>query len=755
MHTQRYPLFWRTLLSASVCALGMGAAHAATPIIIDDGDASATLRGNWAVFSSAGALNKDALKGEGVTTPSGAYPRHTWVADLPAAGEYKVSIRYPVTTGRVATKATVIVKHERNAAGQQYFTKYFDQTKNGDVWQVIGTFKFPARKGVVFMDRRKAGIHVVDAVKFEAVSVSVADTQATAKAEFDRLASKIGRSTLVADLTQAGSYYLGASQSVTVDDLRGVAIDDNPPTLAFQPNYPTNHSDGVPANTQPYYATGIKPFRFAYFNNEWNYQGFHTWQMSDYGLLNGFNISSLYANRAMASVPVARTQFLQWSEFKWDPWMSAHGYNFRRWDHLPTPDVVATTLLGENLFPYQAGATYRMLDMESPPSPYTQNNLQAESWYPGPAPNIEFERQYYAGFATTQVAASETAKRQGWPKVGIYGWQPFPRIWFGLENVVLDPALDWRWNTYGKSIYLNPNLDLLYPSVYSFYWDERNVAYTLATIDLNMRLVNSEVIRKPVRPYFWHQLHAGGDGWRWWAEQPQRNEDMQAMIALTFFTGVDGLTLWGWSGTENPNSVSVLEARDYMVGAGFMLAAEDVARWGSHSRQFVRYDAIHVLDIDTSGTARFQLINKTNSPAYEIDKGWQPGARASYPIYALSASQLSAKLRPDSEPIAAVIEGLALAKPFEYALRNGEVKIDVSAQKQFKDNSPIVRHIKIGRYHLLATYDPAWQRPGYAPGSVTLTDFDGVPGLDLTLLADNKTRFYAVETHAANLVLRR
>lgn len=200
-----------------------------------------------------------------------------------------------------------------------------------------------------------------------------------------------------------------------------------------------------------------------------------------------------------------------------------------------------------------------------------------------------------------------------------------------------------------------------------------------------------------------------------------------------FFAGVDGLTLWGWSGTGNPNSVSLLEGRDYTVGGGFMLAPEDVTRWGSHTKQFVRYDAIHVLDIDTSGTARFQLINKTKSPSYDVDKGWQPGAQATYPIYALPASQLSANLRPDSEPVAAVIEGLALAKPFEYALRNGEVKIDVSAQKQFKDNSPIVRHIKIGRYHLLATYDPAWQRPGYAPGSVTLTNFDGVPGLNLTI----------------------
>lgn len=566
------------------------------------------------------------------------------------------------------------------------------------------------------------------------------------KAELDRLADKIDRPAIAIELPEAGSYNLGVAESVTAENLRGVDIDDNPPAFAFEPTYPSSMADGVTPGAEPYQATGIKPFRFSYFNNEWNYTGWHTWEMSDYGMLHGFNISALYNNRSTASVPVPNTLFLQASGFSWDGWMGAHSYGYRRWDQLPTRETLVTTLLAENNFPYINGYAYRMIDMESPAAPYSQGELQSQPWYPQPIPNGEFESQYYAGFVKTQASATETAKRQGWPMAGVYGWQPFPRIWFGLENVVLDPATDWRWNTYGKFIYRDAALNLLYPSVYSFYWDERNVAYTLATIDLNMKLVNSETERKPVRPYFWHQLHGGGGGWRWWAQQPQRNEDMAAMIAMAFFTGVDGITLWGWSGTNNPHVVNVVEDRDYTVGLAFALVPEDTATWGSKTTEFSRYDAVHVLHVDANGIARFQHIVKDGSSVnYGVDKGWQPGDPATFPIYALTVDQLNTYLRAESEAVVGVTEGLALAKPFEYLLRHGKVKIDVPAQQQFKNVSPIVRRVSLGHYHLLATYDPTWQRAGYAPRSVTLADFDGIPGLNLTLLADGETRFYVVK----------
>ena len=63
-------------------------------------------------------------------------------------------------------------------------------------------------------------------------------------------------------------------------------------------------------------------------------------------------------------------------------------------------------------------------------------------------------------------------------------------------------------------------------------------------------------------------------------------------------------------------------------------------------------------------------------------------------------------LRAKSEPVAAMIEGMALVKPLEYTLRHGEVKIDIPARRQFKQTLPIVRRVKHGPVHIVMTYDP-------------------------------------------------
>ncbi len=68
-----------------------------------------------------------------------------------------------------------------------------------------------------------------------------------------------------------------------------------------------------------------------------------------------------------------------------------------------------------------------------------------------------------------------------------------------------------------RQIYNSPALDVIYPSVYNFYWDDANVAYTLAQTDLNLQLVNSEAgaqARPPVllepAPRRWRVAGAGG-----------------------------------------------------------------------------------------------------------------------------------------------------------------------------------------------------------------------------------------------------
>ena len=100
-------------------------------------------------------------------------------------------------------------------------------------------------------------------------------------------------------------------------------------------------------------------------------------------------------------------------------------------------------------------------------------------------------------------------------------------------------------------------------------------------------------------------------------------------------------------------------------------------------------------------------------------------------------------LRVKSEPVAAMIEGMALVKPLEYTLRHGEVKIDISARRQFKQTLPIVRRVKHGPVHIVMTYDPQVVHGG-KPREIVLTNFDNRPGLTLRLPADQQTRIFVL-----------
>ena len=81
---------------------------------------------------------------------------------------------------------------------------------------------------------------------------------------------------------------------------------------------------------------------------------------------------------------------------------------------------------------------------------------------------------------------------------------------------------------------------------------------------------------------------------------------------------------------------------------------------------------------------------------------------------------------------------------FEPILRQGEVKVDVPALDQSAQTLPIVRRVKLGRYQLLATYDPLCVQGG-APREIGLDDFDGHTGLRLVLLADAQVRVFALQ----------
>ena len=84
-----------------------------------------------------------------------------------------------------------------------------------------------------------------------------------------------------------------------------------------------------------------------------------------------------------------------------------------------------------------------------------------------------------------------------------------------------------------------------------------------------------------------------------------------------------------------------------------------------------------------------------------------------------------------------------MVKPFEVLLREGEVRIDVSAQEQFAGSLPIVRRVKSGRHHVLITYDPGWETAEGAR-EIVLDDFDGHAGMQLRLPADAQTRVFVL-----------
>lgn len=573
--------------------------------------------------------------------------------------------------------------------------------------------------------------------------------QASAEAELAALAAKVPTFRVIPLKADAGQLVLTPAQSLTVEDLRGVKLQDDEPVLGeLAKPYDPRMTDSFAPGEAPYVAKGIAPFRFRYFNCEFNYGGWHNFAMTDYAGTHGFNILFPYIRTPAegAHLP-AGTQWLGWGGYvDWHKWFGKHDLPDGRYDLLVDLDVTQIHL-NEGVFkrvdpPKQLkeAGDLLMIDMEHPV--LSPEKLREQDWYPkdgDAAARQAFEKKYYRGYAITYTSAVEAARKSGWQNISIYGWQPFGRTWGGLEKPEVDPGEDHAWNAFGKRIY--DVVDIINNSVYCFYWSPQNVAYVLAGIDSNIALVNTMPEKKPVRPYFWTLLHGGGGGWRWWQGQPLASEEERAMTAMAFFTGIDGFDTWNWSGTGNHHEPPVLLGKDkdyftngadVMLKDGFELAPEGE---GTRPETFQRYDVLHVTAADQdTGMVRFQKIRK-DAKGYGVGDG--------QPVFALRADELTPHLRIKSEPVGAMIEGMALVKPFEYILRHGEVKIDVPARDQFKHTLPIVRRVQLGRYHVLITYDPKVVYGG-EPRPIVLADFAGHQGLTLTLPADRQTRVFVL-----------
>ncbi len=531
----------------------------------------------------------------------------------------------------------------------------------------------------------------------------------------------------VIELPAAGELTLTADQALTADDLRGVTLDDSPPVLADRPEgWDERMVDDWPAGEAPYAAEGIAPFRFDYFTNEFSYGGWHNWYMHEYAVTHGFSVLFPY-NHAPDDWPhlPEGTDWLKWGGFvNWHTWMDERGIGERQFQELAALDV-PSLMLQEQKLANDPQFDQLMIDMEH--GLLKPEQLREQEWYPAQAPEAEraaFEKRYYDGYAQTYVAPVEAARQNGWRELSVYGWEPFGRRWWGLDEVVVDPETDWAWNAFGKQIYAS--MDILNPSVYCFYWSPQNVAYTLANIDLNMRFVDAADERKRMRAYYWNLLHGGGAEKRWWTNQPLPDEDMRAMTTMCFFTGSDGMVLWSWSGTGDHHRPQIEAGKYVMVGEGFERAPEA----GGEAVQLARYAVLLVDALDEDGTVRFRPVTPGTSGS---------GVPDDAPSFAIPREELEPLLRPASAPIAALVEGLALVKPLEYLLSHGEAIVDVPAQEQFAETLPIVRRVELDGYHAIASYDPL-ARDGGEARSVTID----VAGRTVTVPTDAQVRVFVV-----------
>jgi hypothetical protein len=590
-------------------------------------------------------------------------------------------------------------------------------------------------------------------VVFAVDHAHAAQADSAAEAELRVLSAKVPAFQVVNLPSSSGTVVLGSDQSLTVWQLRGVDLDEEPPLLG-KPAIPYDRrmTDGYPPGKAPYVARGIKPFRFKYFNCEFNYGGWHNSAMADYAAAHGFNIIYPYVRTVDQGTHLpAGTRWLTWGGFiNWHKWFGEHGLPDGRYDLLLDKDLVQIHLRDSKFTRPTRPAElkqcgdYLMIDMEHPV--LQPDRLRQQSWYPARASAADresFEKRYYDGYAQTYISAVAAARKQGWRNISLYGWAPYGRTWGGLEKPDVDAGTNHAWNAFGRQIY--EVVDIVNNSVYCFYWSPSNVAYTLANIDSNMALVNSMATKKRVRPYYWTLLHGGGGGWRWWKGQPLANEEKRAMIAMAFFTGIDGFDTWNWSGTGNhhvpPPLTKGKTDKDYFTSGADAMLKNDLellpenAPAGSQREQLKRYDVVHVIGLDeTDDVVRFQKIRHGAQ---------NHGITDDQPLFAMPIEELKRHLRVKSEPVAAMIEGMALVKPFEYILRHGEVKIDVPSRRQFKQGLPVVRRVKLGPIHILITYDPKVVYGG-APREIVLTDFDGRQGLTLRLLADGQTRIFVL-----------
>ena len=248
--------------------------------------------------------------------------------------------------------------------------------------------------------------------------VSARDEGTAATAKLAALRNKVPAFQVIPLSTRAGEVVLKRDQSLTIEHLREVDFDDDPPILG-QPaeSYDTRMTDDFPPGEAPYVAKSIKPFRFRYFNCEFNYGGWHNFGMADYASAHGFNILSPYVRSVKQSAHLPkRTQWLTWGGFiNWHEWARERSIPDGRWDMLAGLDLLKMHLKDERFKRAEQPerladmGDYLMIDMEH--GVLALESLRGQEWHPKDATDTEkaaFVSRRFSQEQRTQASPTRT-----------------------------------------------------------------------------------------------------------------------------------------------------------------------------------------------------------------------------------------------------------------------------------------------------------------------------------------------------------
>jgi hypothetical protein len=270
-------------------------------------------------------------------------------------------------------------------------------------------------------------------------------------------------------------------------------------------------------------------------------------------------------------------------------------------------------------------------------------------------------------------------------------------------------------------------------------------------------------------PFVWDLFHGNGDPTHWWTSQSLREEDARASTFFMMLAGADGFVQWGfWAypvdgttylGQNGPNQPHAISP-----GSLFYTAArpQTLTSTSGVSRAVRRYDPLYIRAYDSNThVVTFQVgvrdgwgwgtpptdsttAARRMATSAQVDKvGDVP--QATFPEFTMNDQAFLEWVRVPSQSLTAAFEAAALTKWIERALYFGVPREDISPKKQW-DQPVLTMRVQYGPYHVIGTYNQAFEDAAAPTNYVTLNDFEGVTGRTLKLAADAQTRFYVAYT---------